>query len=601
MERDLLDLKAVAVRQAYEYGAAWSAIGEVLSLHPAHARTLFSNDKVARAVTNRAHRRDGVLPPYSDPAHVSTARGPRLDQDEGPPGDTSLTSHPGYPLATALSHLQRSSGLTGRKIADELCISPSLLSRILLGNRTPKWRVVRGFAELCGADSADLRPLWDKARGVRVPPPPNPDDYPLAARGLQTTLRGMWLAAGSPDVESLCRDGRFTPEEVTGALGSQEPAAYFTEWSFVARLATTLRGNPDDLRALWEHLRASGLISNATALRTQPAHATGAGKLSRAQAASPALAPGTSHGTGLLRGAPWFDRDAVRPPRHGRTEWVLRVLAVVHLLAEAPSPLTLHAALHVSGLVPESGRRLMTWLEQVGLTARLADGTYLPGPLLLSLCNGEDVLTRMLEQLRTDAGAAVYLSTYVGGEVAITHSSHGPDTPPVLEHVPFKDSAHANAVGKAHLVQLDAQGRMDHLTRHLPFSLTPRTITDTRKLLHSLDTSGERGIQYDLNEYNDSEKCAAVPLTLPGRTGCVALSLPTIEHARLGEAVRKLGGRSTSQLLSLLLTYTDQSTWTSTPPAGSHPITDQPVTTISLPHHLHAPLLQTAAGQFLTP
>ncbi|MFD9334950.1 helix-turn-helix domain-containing protein [Streptomyces sp. NPDC060028] len=523
-----------------------------------------------------------------------------MDEDEGPPGDVSLTSHPGYPLATALSHLQRSSGLTGRKIADELCISPSLLSRILLGNRTPKWRVVRGFAELCGADPADLRPLWDKARGVRVSPPPSPEDYPHAARALQTTLRGMWLAAGSPDVESLCRDGHFPPEQVAGALGSEEPAAYFTEWPFVARLATALRGSPDDLRALWEQLRASGSVSIATGARTRSAPPLGIKKVPQAPVTSRAPSPvGASRHTGPLRSAPWFDRDAVRPPRHSQTEWVLRVLAVMHLVVEAPSPITAQGALRTAGLVPETGRRLMDWLAQVGLTTPLPDGTYLPGSLLRGLRSGENVLPQLLEQLRTDAGAAVYLSSYVGGEVTITHSSHGPDTPPVLEDVPFTDTAHANAVGKAHLAQLDAQGRMDHLTRHRPFSLTPRTITDTQRLLHSLDTSGERGIQYDLKEYNDSEKCAAVPLILPGRTGCVALSLPTVDHARLGDAVRKLGGRSTSLLLSLLLTYTDQSNWSGIPSGGNQAVRAESATPLSLPHQLDAPPLQTTAGQFL--
>ncbi|GAA3076368.1 hypothetical protein GCM10020254_20400 [Streptomyces goshikiensis] len=81
----------------------------------------------------------------------------------------------------------------------------------------------------------------------------------------------------------------------------------------------------------------------------------------------------------------------------------------------------------------------------------------------------------------------MYLSRYAEGEVLITQMADGPGTPPVREWVDFRAAAHASAVGKCLLTQLDHDGRADHVARHRPARLTPRTITDSRTLFSALD------------------------------------------------------------------------------------------------------------------
>ncbi|MFD0367624.1 IclR family transcriptional regulator C-terminal domain-containing protein [Streptomyces sp. NPDC127114] len=44
----------------------------------------------------------------------------------------------------------------------------------------------------------------------------------------------------------------------------------------------------------------------------------------------------------------------------------------------------------------------------------------------------------------------------------------------------FRDTAHASAVGKSLLAQLDFSGRMNHLARYPSVALTERTITSRR-------------------------------------------------------------------------------------------------------------------------
>ncbi|MEV6575649.1 helix-turn-helix transcriptional regulator [Streptomyces sp. NPDC051577] len=256
LEREVADLKAVAVRQAHEYGAGWEDIGKALSMAPGHARDSFASDKVAKIVDWRASRGSG--PRTRDDGPTRTSSHTRIRNVTLPtPTNASLPGHPGYQLAVALTHLHRTSALSGRGLAVELGISPSLLSRIMLGKRTPKWPVVQRFAELCQANPDDLLPLWEKAQGIRASPPPRLEDHAKTARALQNGLRGMWLAAAAPEPGSLCRgSSSFTPAQITAALESTEPAAHLADWQFVARLALALRGSPEDLRALWLHMHA---------------------------------------------------------------------------------------------------------------------------------------------------------------------------------------------------------------------------------------------------------------------------------------------------------------------------------------------------------
>ncbi|MFH8894509.1 helix-turn-helix domain-containing protein [Streptomyces sp. NPDC017949] len=621
LQRDLDDLKAVAVRQAVEYGASWSDVAKTLSMVPTHARGTFNPDKVAKVLTWRANRGtgSGLRERSSPPARPST--------DEAP-SDASLPGHPGYQLATALSHLQRASGLSGRRLADELLISPSLLSRILLGKRTPKWRVVRQLAELCGADPSDLRPLWEKATGIRVVSPPSPQDYPRAARALQSTLRGMWLAAASPEPETLCRDGAFDPEQITCMLESDSPATHLNDWQLVARFAAALRGSPDDLRPLWEQMQAA---SQADRAATGPAAATlsvaatsGACRPNRG-VGTPAEGEGTVTDTGrrpaassrgvlqawgssrqpkAVRTSAGLARHENKPRPSARWDWIRRVVEVLHLLSGTDSAVTTPSIARAVGVFPADAAALMAWLGNNRLTTTLANGTHVQGPLLEAVNNGGNVLRWLLQRLSADTGAAVYISTYTNGEIDTPHSAFGPDTPTVEEYVAFAQSAHANAVGKALLAQLDPDDRLEHLTLHRPFALTAHTITDLPALfnkLDSVDRHGRQVTQFDHQEYSDKEVCAASFLTLPGQTGCVALSLPADENRRLSHASRILSDHSTGLLLSLILTLPHSATPPGIAPNASNSDTaDVRPIDLARTRLLAPPSLRTALGDPIT-
>ncbi|MFF8288843.1 IclR family transcriptional regulator C-terminal domain-containing protein [Streptomyces sp. NPDC016309] len=241
-----------------------------------------------------------------------------------------------------------------------------------------------------------------------------------------------------------------------------------------------------------------------------------------------------------------------------RWQQAMRALDVLHAIGGTDGPMSTVQLAHGTGLDATALERLLAWLSEQGLVTAPEPGAYAAGPLLRAWAahegtERENALREVLSGLRDRVGAAVYVGRYTDGEVRITQYAAGPRTPAVREYVDFREAAHASAVGKSLLAQLDFDGRMDHLHRRRPVPLTPRTITDHRHLFRALDHHGPQAAQFDLLEYSNDEVCVAFPLTVDGRAGAVALSLPAAQQHRLIEAADALSNRSATLLATLLL------------------------------------------------
>ncbi|MFI1397685.1 IclR family transcriptional regulator [Streptomyces sp. NPDC020681] len=203
---------------------------------------------------------------------------------------------------------------------------------------------------------------------------------------------------------------------------------------------------------------------------------------------------------------------------------------------------------------------MLTMLRREGYVEQVADGAYVIGDSLVLLGSGitrqqalEAKIQETLVELRDAVGAAVYISRYIDGEVKITQYSDGPRAPKVNEWVDFRSAAHASAVGKCLLTQLDQNGRRDHLSRHRITRLTSRTITSEQLLFSKLDSQPPTVPVLDLQEYAVGTVCAAVPLTAGSAVGCLALSMP-VEHAhRLRSAADTLNRKAAPVVLSLAI------------------------------------------------
>ncbi|MFE1956913.1 IclR family transcriptional regulator C-terminal domain-containing protein [Streptomyces sp. MnatMP-M17] len=213
-----------------------------------------------------------------------------------------------------------------------------------------------------------------------------------------------------------------------------------------------------------------------------------------------------------------------------------------------------------SGLPSGHLTPLLSMLRREGYVERVADGAYVIGDSLALLGSGharrqalEARLQESLYELRDSVGAAVYLSRYIDGEIKVTQIADGPLTPAVNEWVDFRSTAHASAIGKCLLTQLDRNGRREHLARHKIARFTSRTITSERLLFSRLDSRPPTVPVLDLQEYAVGTVCAAVPLTAGSTVGCLALSLPVEYAHRLRSAAETLNRRAAPMALSLTI------------------------------------------------
>ncbi|MFM9445390.1 IclR family transcriptional regulator [Streptomyces acidiscabies] len=243
-------------------------------------------------------------------------------------------------------------------------------------------------------------------------------------------------------------------------------------------------------------------------------------------------------------------------PYHSAREalWVLETIAR-HSDGVTDTALARRTGLGDRRLTP-----LLRMLRREGYVERTTDGAYVTGAALARLGSAQDresalreKLQHTLDRLRDSVGAAVYISRYVDGEIKVDQYAAGPTTPVVHEWVDFRYSAHATAIGKSLLGQLDRDGRRDHLSRHKMARLTSRTITSDKLLLSRLEAQPPSSPVLDLQEYAVGTVCAAVPITDGSSVGCLALSLPVSDAHRLRQAADRLHRHATPLLLSLAI------------------------------------------------
>ncbi|MGW0753591.1 IclR family transcriptional regulator domain-containing protein [Streptomyces sp. NPDC002587] len=201
--------------------------------------------------------------------------------------------------------------------------------------------------------------------------------------------------------------------------------------------------------------------------------------------------------------------------------------------------------------------RVMEQLTRANLATAIGPGAFVAGTALqpagTAAADGRGQLHEALAWVRDAVGAAVYVGRYTDGEVSITQYADGPATPLVEEWVDFRAAAHASAVGKALLTQLDHDGRRDHLSRHGTVRFTSRTLTSHQELFHQLDAREPLQPLLDLQEYAPGTVCAAVPITAGPNAECLALSLPAPDPHRLRQAARILQSEAAAVLLALVM------------------------------------------------
>ncbi len=251
LSRNVAYYVAAAVQDARASGTEWVRVAQAAGVSVETARAKWNEQKVKRLLTDRDQRSPAPL------HHAEPPRGvPEATEQEPPFPDGSGAAGARRQLAAALCGLQQKSAVTLQEAAQQAKLSPSYVSRILAGNRLPAWPVVYMLATIFRGSAGDLKFLWERAQGACPPPR---QSVTGAAAQLQSALRGLYLAAGEPDLRCLVEESEesLTAETVQEVLDGD----LIPHWRTVEELVVRMGGDAAPIRPLWEDLHYAFLAS----------------------------------------------------------------------------------------------------------------------------------------------------------------------------------------------------------------------------------------------------------------------------------------------------------------------------------------------------
>ncbi|WP_407560879.1 helix-turn-helix domain-containing protein [Streptomyces sp. 184] len=251
LRRELDHYIAAAVVDARRSDTTWEQVAAAARVSPATARERWAEAEVERRLRRRQSdraaefARAGRLPaPRREPESLAADMAARAD-----------TGRATRALAAALRSLRERARLSKLDIAEAMGHSSSYVSRILSGDRSAPWPVVRALVTACDADPAVVRLLWERAHGFV---PPSRTSVGEAAGRVHAAVHGLYLAAGCPRAEEVARAcGAVTADEVAHALHGTQ----ILDWPQLSALASALGAYPADIRPVWEAFHYASLAT----------------------------------------------------------------------------------------------------------------------------------------------------------------------------------------------------------------------------------------------------------------------------------------------------------------------------------------------------
>ena len=214
-------------------------------------------------------------------------------------------------------------------------------------------------------------------------------------------------------------------------------------------------------------------------------------------------------------------------------ESVRRALNLLDLVGESDRPVAAKTLARRTGVPLPTVYHLVRTLVHEGYLTRV-DGGYLLGGRVAALSGRPARMARYHQILRglcDELSAAAYLSVLDDGEITLVDVADGPSAPRVDLWVGFHDAAHAAALGKAVLSDVDGPTRREYLAGHDLPDLTPHTITDQRVLLRQLAMPAPYAL--DREEYTLGTACVAAAVPSDTFVAAVAVSVPVRQVGRV--------------------------------------------------------------------
>lgn len=197
-----------------------------------------------------------------------------------------------------------------------------------------------------------------------------------------------------------------------------------------------------------------------------------------------------------------------------------RGLAVLEVLAEAESPISLSVIAQQIGLPVPTTHRILGTLVASGYVERdLRTKWYELGLKILELRGAMTIgairiaaeLHPQVRSLARRTQVRAHLALYRGGNVVYIDRVDPRDEAPYVA-LGQQAPAHATSLGKAILAYLPTDEVNAYMGERLGRRYTPRTIIDADELRADLATVRERGFSRDHGEYQVGVSCIGAPI-----------------------------------------------------------------------------------------
>lgn len=224
-----------AVHDSRAKGLSWSEVARQVHISEAAARAMWGPRTPTRPMGGQGHRCEVQT---IDPAESETGPAPAAASRR---------------LGAAVSCLLRTRGVTVPETARRAGLSSACILRLVTGHRVPDWPVVFTVVTAAGGRPEEFRLLWEWARKIQRSPRRS------AAASLarfRNALRGLQWASGQTAAPT---DAALEDRDVLTAVLNGE---LVPDWAATQQIVQRLKGNPDQVKALWEDVHHSFLITS---------------------------------------------------------------------------------------------------------------------------------------------------------------------------------------------------------------------------------------------------------------------------------------------------------------------------------------------------
>jgi len=214
-----------------------------------------------------------------------------------------------------------------------------------------------------------------------------------------------------------------------------------------------------------------------------------------------------------------------------RTEVLEKAVAILELLADHPSGLTLGRVAELTGLPKTSAHRLLLSWIGLGYVIRHANSQFALGLQAIELSRRVarrnrpvEICHALLRQLQQESGESVYFGIYRAGAVLLVDAVESAHAVRVVVDLGEQCHLHASAQGLVVAAHLDPLQLEQHLRASGLKPITARTNTDWHVLAERLELCRSRGYAINVGETVDGAICLGAPV-FAGTDGAVLGSI----------------------------------------------------------------------------